>query len=106
MAKEGFSGHLDLLLLASLEAQPMHGYALIEHVRERSSGRFSYPEGTVYPALRRLEDQGLVRSRWRETQARRRRIHELTARGSRALTDQQQKWNQYIAGVEAVLGNA
>jgi transcriptional regulator len=103
MAKEGFSGHLELLVLASLQTQPMHGYALIEHVRQRSGGQFAYPEGTIYPALRRLEDEGLVRSRWSELDGRRRRVYQLTAQGRRALAEQQEGWSRYIAGVKAVL---
>jgi PadR family transcriptional regulator, regulatory protein PadR len=105
MAREGFSGHLDLLLLASLRDQPMHGYALIEHVRLASQGHFDYPEGTIYPALRRLEDEGLVRSRWSEADTRRRRIYALTAKGQRALINQQTEWSRYIGSVEAVLGH-
>jgi PadR family transcriptional regulator, regulatory protein PadR len=105
MAREGFSGHLDLLLLASLQDRTMHGYALIEHVRQASGGRFDYPEGTIYPALRRLEDEGLVKSRWTDLDGRRRRIYALTARGTKAFAGQQAEWRRYIGGVEAVLGN-
>ena len=56
---------------------------VIEHVRSTSGGRFDYPDGTVYPALHRLEAEGLLRSRWNETDRRRRRIYEITARGDR-----------------------
>ena len=64
MPRDPFSGHLDMLLLAALQSRPMHGYAIIEYMRQASSGQFDYAEGTIYPALRRLEDDGLVRSRW------------------------------------------
>lgn len=105
MPREGFSGHLDLLLLASLKDQEMHGYAVIEHVRRTSAGRFDYPEGTIYPALRRLEDEQLVKSRWKDVDGRRRRIYALTASGRKALAGQHAEWRRYITGVEAVLGN-
>ena len=105
MAREGFSGHLDLLLLASLRMQAMHGYAIIEHVRAASAGQFEYAEGTIYPALRRLEDDGLLRSRWSDVGSRRRRLYSLTAKGRRALEGQREEWTRYIGGVEGVLGH-
>ena len=106
LAKEGFSGHLDLVLLASLRQEEMHGYALIERMREASGGRLDYAEGTIYPALRRLEDEGLVRSRWREGDGRRRRVYALTARGARALAAQQADWNSYVRSIKALPSTA
>jgi PadR family transcriptional regulator PadR len=105
MARDGYSGHLDMLLLASLHAQPMHGYAIIEHVRDASAGQFDYAEGTIYPALRHLEDEGLLRSQWSDADSRRRRVYSLTAKGRRALDGQRDEWNRYVGGVAAVLGH-
>jgi DNA-binding PadR family transcriptional regulator len=104
MGREAFSGHLDLLLLACLRAEPMHGYAIIDYVRRTSSGKFDYPEGTIYPALRRLEDDGLVRSRWSQADGRRRRVYQLTPKGKRALAMQRRTWEQFRTAIEAVLG--
>ena len=73
MQGEALKGHLDLLLLVSLEPRPAHGYAVVEMLRKRSAGTFDLPEGTLYPALHRLEDSGLVTSRWTEESGRRRR---------------------------------
>ena len=98
-----FSGHLDLLLLAALQSAPMHGYAIIEYVRRTSAGQFDYAEGTIYPALRALEDGGLVRSHWDTTGGRKRRIYELSPRGARELARQRQDWKRYTKGVDAVL---
>src|SRR5665213_2066728 len=103
MPRDPFSGHLDLLLLAALRSRPMHGYAIIEHVRSASSGQFDYAEGTIYPALRRLEDEGLVRSRWSEAEGRRRRVYELSPQGNKALLGQRVEWERFAAGVAAVL---
>lgn len=105
MARDGFSGHLDLVLLASLEHESRHGYALIEHMRETSGGHLDYPEGTIYPALRRLEDQGLVRSRWSDSDGRRRRVYSLTARGARSLAQHRSDWDTYVGSVRAILGH-
>ena len=106
MAREPFAGHLDLLLLAALHAEPKHGYAVIEHVRRTSGGRFDYPEGTVYPALHRLEADGLLRSRWSEVDGRRRRVYELTASGEKALDGRRREWERFSQSVGAVLGAA
>ena len=103
MAREPFSGHLDLLLLAALRGEPRHGYAVMERVRTASGGRFDYPEGTVYPALHRLEADGMLRSRWSEVDGRRRRVYELTAKGSGALENRRQDWERFSRSVTAVL---
>jgi DNA-binding PadR family transcriptional regulator len=102
--RETFSGHLEMLMLASLQARPMHGYAIIEHVRDASAGQFDYPEGTIYPALRRLEDDGLVHSHWQQTDGRQRRVYQLTSKGQQALAARRQTWERFRTAVEAVLG--
>ena len=102
MGREPFSGHLDLLLLSALRT-PRHGYGVIECVRETSDGRFAYPDGTVYPALHRLESEGLLRSRWSTIDGRRRRIYEITARGEKALAARRDEWNRFARSVAAVI---
>src|SRR3954451_7037430 len=106
MARDPFSGHLEMLLLAALRVQPMHGYAIIDYVRSTSSGQFDYAEGTIYPALRRLEDEGLVRSRWDETGGRRRRGYVISQRGKKELANQRREWERFTQGVAAVLDHA
>jgi PadR family transcriptional regulator PadR len=96
-------GHLDLLILAALQAGPTHGYALIERLRLHSEGRFDLPEGTIYPALHRLEQAGLLSSHWSDDSPRRRRLYQLTARGSAALATGRQEWRTFAAGVDAIL---
>lgn len=96
-------GHLDLLLLATLQAGPAHGYAIIERLRLRSNGTFDLPEGTIYPALHRLEQAGLLASRWSDESPRRRRVYDLTARGQAALQTGSQEWRTFAQGVEAIL---
>jgi DNA-binding PadR family transcriptional regulator len=97
-------GHLDLLLLSVLADGPQHGYVTIAALRDRSDGAFDLPEGTVYPALHRLEDEGLVRSRWALVDSRRRRIYELTATGRKALVARRREWKQFSGAVTAVIG--
>jgi DNA-binding PadR family transcriptional regulator len=93
-----------MLLLAVLERGPAHGYALITELRQRSGATFDLPEGTVYPALHRLEREGLVSSRWDHSTARRRRIYEITAPGVRSLAAQRRDWHEIARAVTAVLG--
>jgi PadR family transcriptional regulator, regulatory protein PadR len=64
MEGEMLKGHLDLIVLAALSAGPAHGYAVIEEIRHRSGQAFDLPEGTIYPVLHRLEQAGLLASRW------------------------------------------
>jgi PadR family transcriptional regulator, regulatory protein PadR len=99
-------GHLDLLLLAILHRTgPAHGYALITALRDRSGGAFDLPEGTVYPALHRLERDGAVTSAWEAGSPRKRRVYRLTHRGEEALAAKRTEWRAFARGVQAVLVN-
>jgi transcriptional regulator len=103
MKPEVLKGHLDALVLAALEAEPAHGYAIIQRLRRRSYDVFALPEGTVYPALHRLERDGLVRSRWTNASGRRRRVYRLTRAGAEALAVRRLEWKTFARAVEAVL---
>jgi PadR family transcriptional regulator, regulatory protein PadR len=104
MRAEVLKGHLDLLLLATLAAGPAHGYRIVDELRERSCGAFSLSEGTVYPALYRLERAGLLSSRWAAVGGRRRRVYSLTRRGRRSLAEGRRDWASFAAAVEGVVG--
>jgi PadR family transcriptional regulator, regulatory protein PadR len=103
MRAEALKGHLDGLLLAALEQGPLHGYAVIEHLRAGSGGRIDLPTGTVYPALHRLERAGLVHGQWSDTSGRRRRSYELTAAGTAALDTTRAGWAEFSTAVSALL---
>ena len=103
MKGQALKGHLDLLLLAVVADGPKHGYAVIEELRLRSEDAFDLPEGTVYPALHRLEKADYLSSSWSEVQGRRRRTYTLTKRGSSALGEQRQSWNEFSQAVGRVL---
>ena len=106
MRPEALRGHLDLLLLAVLEAAPAHGYLIIERLRAASDGAFDLPEGTVYPALHRLERRGLLESSWDDSSGRRRRVYALTDRGRAALRAHRAEWHGFAAAVGRVAGGA
>lgn len=96
-------GHLDGMILSVLEAEPLHGYAVMEALQQRSGGELDLPTGTLYPALRRLERAGYLRSEWSTVGGRRRRTYRLTATGKRMLADERTEWRAFIALVDGVL---
>ncbi|SRR5258706_7345892 len=104
MLGEALKGHLDLLLLAVLAEGPAHGYAVIDSLRQRSGGTFDLPEGTVYPALHRLERQGFLGSHWSEDSARRKRIYQLTPSGRQALANRQEEWKKFAGAINTTVG--
>lgn len=103
MQGETLKGHLDLLLLSVLRSEGLHGYGIIRALRERSDGAFDLPEGTVYPALRRLEQAKLVRSRWTIVEGRRRRVYALTSAGRTALGLEQEGWAAFQVAMARVV---
>jgi PadR family transcriptional regulator len=105
MEGEILKGHLDMIVLAALAAGPAHGYAIIQEIRRRSGETFDLPEGTVYPALHRLEEAGLLSSRWASSETgRKRRIYSLTPRGRRAFADQRALWHRFADAIRGLLG--
>ena len=103
MKGQALKGHLDLLLLAVVADGPAHGYAVIEGLKRRSHDEFDLPEGTVYPALHRLEKTGLLKSDWSVVSGRRRRTYQLTKKGEKSLTAQRQRWDEFSTAVRRVL---
>jgi len=100
-------GHLDAIVLAALEAGPAHGYAVIEEIRRRSGGTFDLPEGTIYPALHRLEALRLLSSSWTvAASGRRRRVYALTKHGAAALTERRALWARFSDAMGTLIGGA
>lgn len=100
---QALKGHLDVLLLATLEDGPQHGYAIKEALRDGSGGRFDLPTGTIYPALHRLADAGLISGTWTSVDGRRRRSYELTGAGIRRLEAERGNWRDFATTVTAML---
>jgi DNA-binding PadR family transcriptional regulator len=103
MSGQQLKGHLEPLVMAILEPGPAHGYAIIERLRERSGGTFDLPEGTIYPALHRLEHAGWVTSRTRVVDGRQRRVYRLTASGRRSLGRSRTAWEEFSTAVTSIL---
>jgi PadR family transcriptional regulator, regulatory protein PadR len=104
MEGEMLKGHLDLIVLAALAAGPAHGYAIIEAIKHKSGQAFDLPEGTIYPALHRLEQAGFLSSRWTTAESgRKRRVYALTRRGQRALGDRRAVWERFASAIDGLL---
>lgn len=106
MGRSAVNGQLDLLLLGSLGAGEAHGYALIARIHERSGARIELQEGSVYPALHKLEAAGCVASRWADDDGGRRRVYALTGAGHAELARKVEEWKGFSAAVQGVLGAA
>ncbi|HXV62769.1 MAG TPA: PadR family transcriptional regulator [Vicinamibacteria bacterium] len=103
MKRETLKGHLDLLLLAVVSTGASHGYQIARRLAQASGNALELPEGTLYPALHRLESKGLLESSWAEVGGRRRRVYSLTESGKEALAQERLAWGSFAQAVESVL---
>jgi DNA-binding PadR family transcriptional regulator len=99
-----FRGYLDLILLAALANGPAHGYLIMQRIRERSGGLLDYPDGSIYPALHCMEEDGLISASWATVSGRKRRTYQLTRKGEAELGSETQRWRRFAGAVESVLG--
>ena len=101
---DALRGSLDLLVLKTLSLEPMHGWGISQRVQQISAGELEVNQGSLYPALQRLEKEGLITSGWQTTENNRRaRYYELTAAGRRALGAEVDSWRRFAAALELVL---
>ncbi len=99
-------GTLDLLVLRTLSLGPMHGWGINQRIQQISKGVLEANQGSLYPALQRLEQKGWIDSDWQTTENNRRaRYYELTSSGRKALHQETGEWRRYVAAVELILGN-
>jgi transcriptional regulator len=97
-------GTLDMLVLRALQLEPMHGWGITERIEQWSERVLQLGQGTLYPALYRLEQQGFIRSEWRVTDNKRRaRYYSLTARGRRHLSESLEQWRRMSRAINLVL---
>ena len=97
-------GTLDLLILKALSLEPMHGWAISQRLEQLSQEALRVGQGSLYPALQRLEEKGWVDSEWRSTdQNRRAKYYELTPAGRRALGAESEQWRRYVEMVDLIL---
>ena len=97
-------GAVEMLMLEVISHGPTYGYEISQTVSGQSQGYFELKEGSLYPALHRLEQQKLVKSSWREVDGRRRKYYELTAAGGKVLATKKSEWKAFADGIQGVLG--
>jgi PadR family transcriptional regulator PadR len=98
-------GDMSLLLLGAIARREMYGYELVAELKQRSEGVVDLPEGTVYPLLRRLERDGLIRGHWVEAGGGpRRRYYVLTQAGEKALDEGRAAWRRFVAATDTLIG--
>ena len=101
---ELLKGTLDMLILKTLSVQPMHGYAIAQHIERLSNGVFAIEQGSLYPALERLQSNGLLTSKWGASPTgRRARYYTITAAGRRRLGEKVSSFDRVLAAIEAVM---
>jgi PadR family transcriptional regulator PadR len=104
MRTELLQGTLDLLILKTLASAPMHGWGIAQRLAQISAQAIQVPQGSLYPALRRLERQGLVRAKWALSENNRRaRFYELTRTGRLRLGDEEAAWHRFAQTVALIL---
>jgi PadR family transcriptional regulator, regulatory protein PadR len=97
-------GTLDLLVLKALSLAPMHGWGISQRIQQLSRDALQIGQGSLYPALYRLEKKGLVRSEWGTTENNREaKYYQLTADGRRALGDELESWRRFVGAVALVI---
>jgi transcriptional regulator len=98
------NGTVELMLLAVIDERPSYGYEITQSVSNRSGKRFDVKEGSLYPALHRLERAKLLQSYWTEHDGRRRKYYRLTPSGRKTLAARRSEWRSFAEGVRGVLG--
>ena len=103
---DALRGSIDLLILKALDLQDMHGWGIGLRIQQMSKGKLEVNQGSLYPALQRLEHKGLIDSDWQLTENNRRaRYYSITAAGHRALGEEVEKWKRFAAAIQVVLAS-
>ena len=101
---DALRGSVELLVLKTLSLSPMHGWGIGQRIEELSGGTLEVNQGSLYPALQRLEHKGLITSGWEQTENNRRaRYYRLTASGRRMLEKERSEWQRFSASIEMIL---
>lgn len=106
MAKQGdmLQGTLEMLILKALSLEPIHGYGILVRIQQLSKERLQIQQGSLYPALYRLESKGLIRAEWGESEnGRKAKFYQLSPAGKRQLKIETEQWNRLSSGVAGVM---
>ena len=106
-ARDLFPGALEMMILQSLRRQPAHGYALVQHIQQRSNNLLQVEEGSLYPALHRMAQDGWIKAEWGTSENNRRaRFYSLTPAGRKQLAEKEKSWARLTQAVANVLQHA
>ena len=104
---DALRGSVELLVLKTLSLESTHGWGIGQRIQQISAGQLEANQGSLYPALQRLEQKALITSSWRTTENNRRaRYYELTMAGRRALGEEAESWRRFAAAMELILGTS
>lgn len=103
IARDLLRGSLDLMILSVLAEEPKYGYLIQKKLKDSSDDQVTLSAGTMYPLLHRLEDDGLIKSRWDSTSGRKRKYYQLTVKGRRRLESQAIEWSRYASCISNLL---
>jgi len=102
--RELIKGSIDSLLLCLISQQPIYGYQIIKELERKSQGYFKFKEGTLYPALHRLERAGLILGKWQSLPSgRQRRYYYITSKGNRVLAAKMNQWRDFLAAMNLII---
>ena len=102
--RELIKGSIDSLLLCLIVQQPMYGYRIIKELERKSQGYFKFKEGTLYPALHRLEKTGLIRGEWQTlSSGRQRRYYYITEKGLRSTVAKRSQWRDFLVAMNLII---
>jgi PadR family transcriptional regulator, regulatory protein PadR len=102
--RELLKGSTDSLLLSLINNEPMYGYQIIKEIEKRSNGYFQFKEGTLYPALHRLEESGFINGKWQKlANGQERRYYGITEKGFKALSERLETWLNFSAAVNSIM---
>ena len=102
--RELIKGNIDSLLLLVIGQKPMYGYQIIKELEEKTQGYFKFKEGTLYPALHRLEKSGLLKARWEDSPGnRQRRYYHITEKGHAVLEERRSQWLDFLTAMNCIL---
>jgi DNA-binding PadR family transcriptional regulator len=103
MRGEPIKGSIESILLTLIDQQPMYGYQIIKELESKSQGYFKFKEGTLYPALHRLEERGLITGKWQIlSSGRHRRYYYITKEGQRVLADKVTQWQDFLKAMNLI----
>jgi PadR family transcriptional regulator, regulatory protein PadR len=102
--RELINSNIDSLLLCLMSGQPMYGYQVIKELKDRSQGYFNFKEGTLYPALHRLEKSGLIEGKWESLPSgQQRKYYYITEKGRASLAEKRSSWNEFLNAMNLII---